>query len=235
MLAPSESGSSVPGRTKDPDATRARLVECAFQEIYEHGYSGASLDRLLSKTNLTKGALYHHFGSKADLAHAVIDELIRGWVVDLWLAPLKNCEDPVTILSETGRRLISEMPREQMECGCPLNNLTQELANTDQRFREHLLRVFHQWREGIAESLERGQARGTVRTDIDATATATFIVSTIEGLAGTAKSTRDRALVVAAGKVLLQFLETLKPVAPRRVAARRRATLSKRRAAPPIP
>ena len=177
------------------------------------GYGGASLDRILSKTNLTKGALYHHFGSKAELVHAVIDEVIRGWVVDRWLARLEASDDPISAFIETCQTVMGDWPQRQLECGCPLNNLTQELAKSDEGFREPLLAVFELWRKGIAESFERGQALGTVRADIDPDATATFIVSTIEGLAGTAKSTRDRELVLAAAMVLLQFLETLRPVA----------------------
>ena len=68
-------------------------------------------------------------------------------------------------------------------------------------------------RTGIAESLERGQTLGTVRADISPEAPATLIVSTIEGLASTAKSTRNRSLVLTAAAVLMQFLESLRPVA----------------------
>ncbi|MCH8053235.1 MAG: 2-C-methyl-D-erythritol 2,4-cyclodiphosphate synthase [Planctomycetes bacterium] len=63
------------GRTRDPEGTRALLVENAFREIHAHGYAGASLDRILANSGVTKGALYHHFKSKADLLHAVIDAL----------------------------------------------------------------------------------------------------------------------------------------------------------------
>ncbi len=73
--------------------------------------------------------------------------------------------------------------------------------------------LFDLVRTGIAESLERGQTLGTVRADISPEATATLIVSTIEGLAGTAKSTRNRSLVLTAAAVLMQFLESLRPVA----------------------
>ena len=221
---------TAPGRIKDPDATRARLLQCAFQEIYEHGYGGTSVDRILSKTDLTKGALYHHFRSKAELAHAVIDEVIRSWVVDRWVAPLKGSDDPVSTLIDTCQAVMGDIPRELMACGCPLNNLTQELANEDERFREPLLALLDLWRHGIAESLERGQKLGTVRADIIPDATGTFIVAAIEGLAGTAKSTRDRELVLAAAMVLLQFFETLRPVATSR--AKRLATPTRGRQSP---
>ena len=65
MLTHETTTSSVLGRTRDPEGTRAILVESAFREIHAHGYAGASLDRILANSGVTKGALYHHFKSKA--------------------------------------------------------------------------------------------------------------------------------------------------------------------------
>jgi len=206
---------AAPTRTKDPEGTRTRLLRCAFEEIYRHGYGGASVDRILSKTGLTKGALYHHFRNKAELAHAVIDEVIGGEFEKKWLAPLRASSDPAAVLGQILTGFIDgDSPLIEIEHGCPLNNLTQELADVDEGFRSRLMRVFEAWRRGISEALERGQAAGTVRVDVDPSATATFIVSSLEGLAGTAKSSRDLPLVMAAGGVLIQFLESLRPSAP---------------------
>lgn len=106
---------------------------------------------------------------------------------------------------------MGDQPRAQMHCGCPLNNLTQELSNSDEAFRLQLAELFDEWKLGIAAALERGQAAGTVRSDIDPVAIGTFIVASIEGLAGNAKSSRNYQLVLAAGGVLLEFIGKLKP------------------------
>ncbi len=55
-------------------ATRAAILEAAAHEFDEHGYVGASMDAVAERAGLTKGALYFHFGSKRDLAGAVITE-----------------------------------------------------------------------------------------------------------------------------------------------------------------
>lgn len=62
------------GRTRQQRAvaTRAVIVEAAAAEFDEHGYLGTSMDAVALRAGLTKGALYFHFGSKADLAGAVI-------------------------------------------------------------------------------------------------------------------------------------------------------------------
>ncbi len=53
-------------------ATRAALIEAAAGEFDERGYLGASMDGVAERAGMTKGALYFHFRSKADMAGAVI-------------------------------------------------------------------------------------------------------------------------------------------------------------------
>ncbi len=65
MLTQASTTPSALGRKRDPEGTRALLVETAFREIHAHGYGGASLDRILTNAGVTKGALYHHFKSKS--------------------------------------------------------------------------------------------------------------------------------------------------------------------------
>ncbi|MBF4608157.1 ScbR family autoregulator-binding transcription factor [Curtobacterium sp. VKM Ac-1393] len=64
------------GRTRQQRAleTRAAIIGAAAAEFDERGYLGASMDAVAERIGLTKGALYFHFTSKADLAAAVIAE-----------------------------------------------------------------------------------------------------------------------------------------------------------------
>jgi AcrR family transcriptional regulator len=54
--------------------TRARLLAAARGVFAERGYNGASLDAVSEHAGCTKGALYHHFGSKEGLLLALLDE-----------------------------------------------------------------------------------------------------------------------------------------------------------------
>lgn len=199
------------GRVRDPEATRERILECAFDEMYRKGYAGASLDRILADSGVTKGALYHHFQNKAALAVAVIDEVIRPRFLELWVDPVRSQDDPIDALIRNTRLQLAEVDECFVECGCPLNNLSQELSNADELFRTHLNRVFEQARGRLAGALAHGQGKGTVRRDLDPAAIASFILSGLEGLATTLKTSRDRAATVAAAEVFLRLLESLKP------------------------
>lgn len=62
------------GRTRQQRAvaTRAAIIDAAAREFDERGYLGTSIDAVADRAGLTKGAVYFHFASKADLAGAVV-------------------------------------------------------------------------------------------------------------------------------------------------------------------
>ena len=211
MLTHETVAPSAPGRTRDPEGTRAQLVANAFREIHAHGYAGASLDRILASSGVTKGALYHHFKSKADLLHAVIDEAVRPMVLDRWLEPLSESDDPIRTLAESTRTMMMEATPEEMCCGCPLNNLTQELAGVDEDIRKHLDRIADEWRAGIRAAFERGQEAGHVRTEVNVAAVASLVFATYQGLIGSVKTSHDKEAVTAGLALFLDLLEGLRP------------------------
>ncbi|MEU6847861.1 ScbR family autoregulator-binding transcription factor [Streptomyces sp. NPDC046716] len=53
--------------------TRKALLRAAAEAFDEYGYAGASISLILKRAGLTTGALYFHFDSKEDLAHAVMN------------------------------------------------------------------------------------------------------------------------------------------------------------------
>ncbi len=52
--------------------TRAKLIAAARQAFGERGYAEASMDDFTAEAGLTRGALYHHFGDKKGLLEAVV-------------------------------------------------------------------------------------------------------------------------------------------------------------------
>jgi AcrR family transcriptional regulator len=202
----------VKRRTRDPDVTRKKLLTAAFEEIYRRGFQGASLDTILAKAGVTKGALYHHFPDKASLGLAVVDEVVKGLLLERWLGLLEQpTGDPLTALQRTLRHRAANPGPNEIELGCPLNNLAQEMSPLDERFRRAINATFDAWREGFARALERGQKEGAVRRDVDAPKVAAFVVASIEGSFGLAKSARSAAMVRSNLELLNAFLDSLRP------------------------
>ncbi len=59
--------------------TRAALLESAARGLSRYGYGNLNLARVAGDAGYTRGALYHQFKDKQDLALAVID-----WVDETW-------------------------------------------------------------------------------------------------------------------------------------------------------
>lgn len=198
---------------RNPDQTRKSLLMAAFQEIHRHGFKRASLDSILDKTGLTKGALYHHFPNKQALGYAVVDEVLCGIAHQLWVQPLLGQDDPISALQTALRGLAAAPADDLLLHGCPLNNLSQEMSGLDEGFRSRLDQVFSSWRDAIAACLDHGKARGTVRGDIDSKQAATFIIAALEGGLGMAKNARSAEVLKQCGQGLAQYLETLRATA----------------------
>ena len=214
-------------RRREPDVTREKLLRAAFEEIYRRGYQSASLDTILAKARVTKGALYHHFPDKAALGRAVVDEVVSGLLLRRWSVDTlaETAGDPVTAIQEVIRHRSAELTPREVELGCPLNNLAQEMSPLDQRFRRSVNRAFDTWREAFARALERGRAEGSVRRKVDPRKTSDFIVAAIEGSYGLAKNAQSTAMLRSNLEVLNGFLDTLRPTDRPRKAKRARARI----------
>jgi AcrR family transcriptional regulator len=197
--------------TRNPDQTRQTLLQAAFDEIYEHGFQAASLDNILSKTDITKGALYHHFRNKKELGYSVVDEIIRPMMREVWLDPFEGVDDPIEGFKRIFEAVHEAKGEDAARYGCPLNNLAQEMSPLDEGFRERIHSVLEMWRTGLAQALRRGQAAGAVRPDVDVDKTATFILAALEGTVGLAKNAQDSAVFDASIYSLEQFLDSLRP------------------------
>ena len=71
--------------------TRGALLEAAARGLSRHGYANLVLERVAAEAGYTRGALYHQFAGKEDLALAVVD-----WVRDAWYAEVGVLMDDVT-------------------------------------------------------------------------------------------------------------------------------------------
>jgi AcrR family transcriptional regulator len=59
------------------EATRAALLETATAMFAERGFARTSLDDIAVATQVTRGAVYHHFASKQAVFESVFDALER--------------------------------------------------------------------------------------------------------------------------------------------------------------
>ncbi len=96
-------GTDVKGqdrRVAQGDATRASLIQAARELFGEQGYVETSLDEIVARAGVTKGAVYHHFEGKEGLFRSVFEQVHREVTdnaaaqflgPDSWAALLDGC------------------------------------------------------------------------------------------------------------------------------------------------
>ena len=60
-------------RARQAEGTRSLLVATARELFTAHGFAATSIEEIVQRAGVAKGALYHHFGGKRDLFRAVYD------------------------------------------------------------------------------------------------------------------------------------------------------------------
>jgi len=178
-----------------PEQTRMMLLQAAAEEIWRSGFRAASLSVILSKTKMTKGALYHHFKNKKELGYAVVDELLRLSIHRTWILPLQETDTPLEALMYLLNERLENTMDETLRYGCPLGNLAYEMSPLDEGFRLRIESVFQEWRESWAAAFQRGIDAGNVSPRMKPARAASFIVSAMEGATCTAKSLQDTKIL----------------------------------------
>jgi TetR/AcrR family transcriptional repressor of nem operon len=194
--------------SRNPGRTRRLLLLAAFEEIYRSGFRSADLDAILAAAGVTKGALYYHFDNKEALGYAVVDEVIATNLHQKWVQPLRNAKNPIDVLV---RIIQSESTkREDVQRGCPLLNLSQEMSGLDEGFRKRMARVYQDWHDAMAEALREGQKRKVVRSDIDANETAMFLIAAWEGYVVLGKNSQDPRTMQSGQRRMSGQIESLR-------------------------
>jgi TetR/AcrR family transcriptional regulator, acrAB operon repressor len=155
-------------RTKEEAAvTRATLLKTALAVFSTKGYAAATLDDIARAAKVTRGAIYWHFKSKADLYNTLIQEFsARGAAV------VQQAVAEGGTLLEILRRvfvrqcaLIEEEKeaRAVMELALFKTGLDPEL----QAGRKKQVEAGNALLAGISGAMQQGVAQGVLRSDMD--------------------------------------------------------------------
>ncbi|NQZ24019.1 MAG: TetR/AcrR family transcriptional regulator [Colwellia sp.] len=192
---------------RDAELTRQKILEISADEIHKNGFIATSLSCILARCEVSKGALYHHFKNKMELGYAVFEEIYTPMFLELW-QPAVEVEDPIEGLCEFFTAMYEEGSCDEIVCGCPLNNLCQEMSAIDEGFRLRILNMQQQLNQLISLNLQRVASQ--LRDDIDVSQVAYFIVASFHGSSSLSKSSKNKDLFEKVIKELCSYIRHLR-------------------------
>ena len=170
-------------RTKEEaEQTRQNLLDSALRVFSRKGYEVARLQDIAAEADVTRGAIYHHFGSKAELYTALVDEASTegNALIAQAIGEGGSFLDVMRRTFEYSFRAIEERPRLRavMELISFKTGVSEELAELTARQRL-------QTRQSIAQIsgyIQMGIESGELRPNLDPEAAAATLLATQSGL-----------------------------------------------------
>lgn len=161
---------------------RTRLLRTGARIVYQKGFNDAGLQEILEEAQVPKGSFYFYFKSKEDFGLQLIDYYATFFLTKA--DEMLSAEDGTNL--ERLRRYLDwqgdYMEANGYQGGCPFGNLSQEMAATNDRFREKLQEVFSRLRGRVAELLAAAQKAGEIGGALDPRETADCILSAWQGV-----------------------------------------------------
>lgn len=198
---------------KDGIATREKILNAAQALILARGYVGMTVERVLDEVGITKGAFFHHFKTKDDLARALLlryagqDERIyletRARAEKLSDDPLQRVLLFVGLFQEMFEGLTEPYP------GCLFASYVYELQQFDEDTRVLISSSFTKWRELLKEMFEAVARKYPPRIEVDAASLADAFTVVLEGAFITSKAVDDPKVVPGQLRHFRNYVELL--------------------------
>ncbi len=186
--------------------TKEELIKAGARLFHRCSFQGTGIADILKATNTPKGSFYHFFNSKEDFGLAVLDyhlenfqELTEKTLGEASMPPLQRIE---VFLSFIKQGLVDSA----FVCGCPFGSMAQEMSCLSEAMRTKLDASFTQMKLSLARCIAAGQAEKSVKPELDAEESASFIFSAMEGaliLGKTAQSAEPVDVVIKMTRTML--------------------------------
>jgi TetR/AcrR family transcriptional repressor of nem operon len=195
---------------KDGSANRERILLAAERLMTEQGYTATSLDEVIAEAATSKGAFFHHFGSKADLAFQLVQRYTAADLahLDAGLAAVAGIEDPAAkvvaflrFYEDGADELVS------VQSGCLYATVLAERQFTGSEINDLVAKAELAWRAAIVQLLR--PALSARRPDLDLDALADHLYTTFEGAFILCRTHGDPSAMRAQLRVFRQLVEVL--------------------------
>jgi TetR/AcrR family transcriptional repressor of nem operon len=201
------------GVPKNGAPTRARILDTAERLVIENGFTATSVDQVIAESGTSKGAFFHHFSSKLDLAQSLVDRYAAADIAHLEQAvahAAAQTDDPARQVIEFVR--FFEAGADELmaaQSSCLYVSILTERQLADGGTAAQIGAAIVAWRTTLSAMLHDALAERPGAPVIDRDALADHVFVTFEGAFLLCRSTSDSTHMRAQLTALRQLLEAL--------------------------
>ena len=155
------------------------------------GYAATSIDDICRAAGVTKGAFFHYFSSKEDLAKEALHRFYAFTGGRVLAAAFPNTNDPLQRVYGRLELLVDIARNPDIPKSCLIGNLTQEVSQTHPEIRAVCHELFSRWVEGFGHELAEAKAKHVPDASWSPHSLAEHLLATIQGSLLLAKSSQD--------------------------------------------
>ncbi|MFK7991734.1 MAG: TetR/AcrR family transcriptional regulator [Sandaracinaceae bacterium] len=154
---------------------RSNILDVATRRFAANGVDGTSLSAIAGDVGVRKPSLLYHFPSKDALHQAVLDGVLSRWneVLPRLLEAASGDDRFDALLDETVAFFLDDPDRARL--------VLREILDRPDAMRDRLAAAVQPWIRVIAGYVERAQAHGEVRGDVDPRAYVVHVIHMIVG------------------------------------------------------
>jgi AcrR family transcriptional regulator len=188
-------------RTQSERRARSRnaLLEAAARGLSRYGYGHLRLEEVAREAGYTRGALYHQFKDKSDLALAVID-----WVNENWM---REVGEPASHQTGPTAELLALARGHAVFCRRDIARVVMalrvEFSGQDHPVGREVERIYETGVERVARLIRAGRRDGSIPNGLPARTVALAFMGALEGtviaLAGQAPNDEELAARAVSG------------------------------------
>lgn len=175
--------------------TRNRLLDTAQALVLDMGYAGMSIDKLISRLGMTKGAFFHHFKNKDELAYALIQRFSEEGILlfnNSLTRAKKYSKDPLQqLMILIGQYEEKFENLEEPYPGCLLASYVYELQQFNEGTREIINQEFLLSRKELTKLIKQIIKKYPPKIDVDPVSLADGFMSVFEGAFVLSKSLQE--------------------------------------------
>ncbi len=196
-------------RTEPRKTARDRILEVALRVIREKGYGATSIDDLCVAADVTKGAFFHHFASKEQLAVQAAERWSALTSAFFEAAPYhKPASARDRVLGYVDFRLAILQGR-VADYTCLVGTMVQEVHMSSTAIRDACAKSMLAHAATLEADLAEALARSGRGVDVDAHGLALHIQAGLQGAFILAKATQDAAVAARSIRHLRTYLDLL--------------------------